>query len=254
MAVKSKNKIKKKNKSKVIKKSAKPSERKSRPVMIPAMKAETKKESIEAQIAAEVRPERSEVKSAEKGEAHGSKKIENGDNSHLAKWIAPNFILTNGEVLIYKFSAVASPFMLIWSLLQGSYIVSITFFLALGVSLMHLARRPVAMECVIDLDGIKMGDKLYAYNLIESFEIDEEANVLKFKLKNAFLPLKEIYLDDQDPNYMRALLEYFLPEEKQEATLISREKKVATGEEEMSDEEFLSYLKKIEKNIEKEDS
>lgn len=254
MAIKSKNKIKKKNKARVVKKAEKLSERKSRPARIPVIKTETKKESTEPQVVARVRPEQSEVGSAKKDRAHKPEKIEDAENSHLAKWIAPNFILTNGEVLIYKLCAAGSPLMIIWSLLQGSYIVSITFFLALGVSLMHIVRKPVAMECVIDLDGIKMGDKLYQYNHVESFEIDEEANVLKFKLKNAFLPLKEVYLDDQDPNYIRAVLEYFLPEEKQEAVLISREKKVVSGEEEMSDEEFLSYLKKMEKDIEKEDS
>ncbi len=119
---------------------------------------------------------------------------------------------------------------------------------------MHIERKPENMECLIDLDGIKMGERIYNYDLVESFEVDDETKVLKFKLKNAIFPIKEIYLEDQDPNYIRAVLEYFLPEEKQEAVLLSRGKREAAGEAEMTDEELHSYLERMEEKIEKERS
>lgn len=170
-----------------------------------------------------------------------------GENAHLARWIAPSFILTNGEALVYRFCAVSAPFMIIWSILQESYIVSITFFLTFGVSIIHLVRKPEAMECIIDVDGIKMGDRSYDYKSIESFEIDNESRILKFKLKNAFLPLKEIYLEDQNPDYIRAVLGHFLPEEKQEAVILNREKRLNMGSMELSEEELRSYLEKMER-------
>lgn len=255
MAIKNKSEIKKKGKLKIVRKTEILSEKKDKPVKkISAQEAGKNKKSDEAQAMAVVHAERTEAGKKETSMVNDLEKTKDRHSAHLARWTAPNFILTNGEVLVYKLSAAGSPFMIVWSILQGSYIVSITFFLALGVSIMHLVRKPVAMECLIDLDGIKMGDKLYKYNQIESFEIDEEAKVLKFKLKNAFLPLKEVYLEDQNPNYIRAVLEYFLPEEKQEATLVSRGKNVSSGAEEVSDEEFLSYLRKMENKAEREDS
>lgn len=254
MTIKAKNKSKKKNKPKIIRKTAAVSSRKNKFVKsVSGGKANEIKKTGEIQATANIQSKPNEIEINKNDGIDKPKKNENGDNSHLAKWIAPNFILTNAEALIYKLCAAGSPFMVIWSILQGSYIVSITFLLAFCVSLMHLMRKPEAMEYLIDLDGIKMGDRLYKYGLIESFEIDEEAKVLKFKLKNAFLPLKEIYLEDQDPNYIRAVLEYFLPEEKQDAVLLSRENKAVADQEEMSDAELLSYLEKMEKKMEKDD-
>ncbi len=254
MENKIKNKMKKKSKPKTRKKARTPAKRKAVSIQEPRKESAHKKESgAEAPMIGSVRPEQEKKEKDETLEAIDPKIAEEG-GSHLAKWTAPSFILTNGEVITYKLSAAGSPFMIVWSLLQGNYIVSITFILAMAASVMHLVRKPEAMECLIDLEGIKMGDKLYKYNLLESFEVDEGSHILKFKLKNAIFPVKEIYLEDQDAKYIRAVLEYFLPEEKQEAVFLSREKKEKTGGEEMSDEEMLSYLEKMEKNIEKEES
>jgi|GEM_PF-3342228 len=255
MAIKSKNKIKTKNRVKIVRKTGVASQvgRKNKHAKkIQGAKAGENKKNAEVQASPSAHAGQGEIEKDHVRKTDAPERTENGAESHLARWTAPSFILTNGEVLIYRLCAIASPFMMIWSVLQGSYIVSITFLLAFCVCLMHLVRKPVAMDCLIDLDGIKMGDKLYKYSLIESFEIDEEAKTLKFKLRNAFLPVKEIYLESQDPNYIRAVLEYFLPEEKQEAMLISREKKGFADGDEMTDEELLSYLDKMEKNIEKD--
>jgi hypothetical protein len=253
MANKIKNKIKKKAKPKIKKQAKVADKRRTESVSSPLdAKIGGSKMENKAHVEESAHLQKDKIEKTGNIETDEPEKVENGDNNHLAKWTAPSFILTNGEVLIYKLSAVGSPLMIVWSLVQGNYIVSITFVLALAASAIHLVRKPEAMECLIDLDGIKMGDKLYKYNLIESFEVEEEPRVLKFKLKNAFFPVKEIYLEDQEPNYIRAVLEYFLPEEKQEAVLLSREKKGSIGEEEMSDEELHSYLEKMEKKIEEE--
>lgn len=187
------------------------------------------------------------------GSAGKKQKTDRNGDTHLAKWIAPNFILTNQEVLVYRLCVAGSPFMFIWSILGGNFISAITFLLAFTVCVEHLVRKPEKMEYILDIDGIKMGGKKYAFDKIESFEVDDEARIMKFKLKNAFLPQREIYLEDQDPNYIRAVLEYFLPEEKQEAVISSRNAHDDLSDEAMTDEEMLSYLEKMEKKIGRED-
>lgn len=254
MATKVKNKIKKKNKAKTSGKINLSTGKKKKTVKKIVAENIVSKKNVGALNANEpVHNEKIEMKRDESAKDSAGEKTENTEDAHLAKWTAPSFVLTNSEVLIYRLCAIGSPLMVIASIFQGNHIVSITFFLAFFVSVMQLVKKPVAMECLIDLDGIKMGDKLYGYRSIESFEVDEEVNMLKFKLKNAIMPVREIYLEDQDPNYIRAVLEYFLPEEKQEAVLLSRERKGETGEGDMSDEELLSYLDKMEKKIERED-
>jgi len=222
MQKKEENKIKKKIKRKtVVKKTV-------RKVAVKNIKK--KKNSAKNKFAEKINPE----------------KITNNkeEDSYFAKWTAPEFIKTNGEMLFYYASIVGSILMIIWSFRQGSFVTVTTFAIIIMVVVFQIYRQPLDVECKIDLDGIAMNLKLYRYNEIDSFEViqGDENNVLKFKLKNAFLPVKEIQLEDQDPYYIRAVLEHFLPEKKQKETLINYEKKKEFGED-MSEEEFEEYLK-----------
>ena len=187
-----------------------------------------------------------ENKSAKKVEKADSRKVENSENkdTYLAEWTAPEFIKTNGEMLFYYASIVGSVLMIIWSFAQGSFVTVTTFIIVIIVVVFQIYRQPLDIECKIDLDGIILSGKLYRYDEIDSFEVirGNESNALKFKLKNAFLPVKEVQLADQDPYYIRAALEHFLPEKKQKETLINYEKKKKFGED-MSEEEFEEYLK-----------
>ena len=175
------------------------------------------------------------------------KKIED-ESSYFAKWIAPEHIKTREDVIIYYASAILSVFAIIWFYFQGSFIVVVTFSMLLVVIALHIYQQPRNIELKIDLDGIAFGDMLYKYVNIESFEVveGEYFDVLKFKLRNSILPVKEIQIIDQNPRYIRAVLENFLPEEKQHAALIGFKKK-NDFDEYFSEEDFNDYLKEKEK-------
>ncbi len=177
----------------------------------------------------------------------GEKKIED-ESSYFAKWIAPEHIKTEEDVIIYYASAILSVFAIIWFYFQGSFIVVVTFLMLLIVVALHICQKPRNIELKIDLDGIAFGGMLYKYANIESFEVAEEEyfNVLKFKLRNSILPVKEIQIIDQNPRYVRAVLENFLPEEKQQAALIGFKKK-NDFDEYFSEKDFEDYLKEKEK-------
>ncbi len=179
--------------------------------------------------------------------AEEEKKIED-ESSYFAKWIAPEHIKTQEDVIIYYASAILSVFAIIWFYFQGSFIVVVTFLMLLIVIALHIFQQPRDIELKIDLDGIAFGDMLYKYANIESFEVAEGEyfNVLKFKLRNSILPVKEIQIIDQNPRYIRAVLENFLPEEKQQAALIGFKKK-NEFDEYFSEEDFDDYLKEKEK-------
>lgn len=184
-------------------------------------------------------------KSAKKAKKNDFKKAENNKNKelYLAEWTASEFIKTNGEILFYYASIIGSILMIIWSLQQGSFIVASTFLIVIVVVIFQIYRQPLNIECKIDLDGIILNGRLHKYDEIDSFEVvqGDDNNALKFKLKNAFLPVKEVQLMDQNPYYIRATLEYFLPERKQKEALLSYEKKGEFGEN-MSEEELSEYI------------
>lgn len=169
------------------------------------------------------------------------------EDSNLVIWTAPEFIKTRGEMLLYYISIVASVFMIFWSFLEGNYVVTTTFILLIVVILFYIFRDPGDIECKIDFDGITVAGRFYGYEQMESFEIfhGDGFNTLKFKLRNDFLPVKEVQLAVQDPQYIRALLEHFLPEEKQKESLIAFE-----GKRDFDDnlsEEKLEELNKYER-------
>jgi hypothetical protein len=175
-----------------------------------------------------------------------SKKKSVKKGKYLAEWTAPEFVNSGEEIFWYYISIGASALMIFWSLYQKNLIITVTFSLLILVVVFQIIRKPKNIKCKIDLDKIIIGDAIYKYNDIKSFEViqDDNFNVLKFRLKNAVLPVKEIQLAKQNPHYIRAALEYFLPEEEQKETLVGFEDKNSLDDEYLSDEDFYEYLKK----------
>ncbi len=167
-------------------------------------------------------------------------------NEYLAEWTALEFTRTKEEIFWYYVSIGAAMLMIFWSLYQKNFIVTVTFFLLIVVVAFQISRKPKNIKCKIDLDGIIINDVIYKYNSIKSFEViqNDDFNLLKFRLKNAILPVKEIQLAKQNPYYIRAALEYFLPEEEQKEALVGFENKNGLDDEYLSEEDFYEYLKK----------
>ena len=165
------------------------------------------------------------------------------DESNFAKWIAPEHIKTLRDMVIYYFSAVLALIAIVHFVLQGSFIPVFTFMMMLIVLAIYIYQQPRDVEYKIDLDGISVDDKLYRYREIKSFQIieDEEYSILKFESKNSVLPVKTIYLIDQDPLYIRAVLENFLLENELTESLIGFGKKDDIDDD-ISDEVLYNYM------------
>ena len=165
------------------------------------------------------------------------------DEQNFAKWIAPEHIKTLRDMVIYYFSAVLAIIAIIHFVLQGSFIPVFTFTMMLIVLGIYIYQKPHDVEYKIDLDGISIDDKLYRYHQIKLFQVieDEEYSVLRFELKNSVLPVKTIYLINQDPLYIRAVLENFLLEKELTESLLNFEKEDDIDDC-ISDEELYDYM------------
>ena len=187
------------------------------------------------------------TKAVENKKINRKAKIKNTKKEeYLAEWTALEFTRTREEVAWYYVSIVAAALMVLWSLFQKSFIVAVTFFLLILVVAFQISRKPKKIKCKIDLDGIIIGEVIYKYKDLKSFEViqSDDFNLLKFRLKNAVLPVKEIQLAKQNPYYIRAALEYFLVEEEQKESLVGFENENKADEEYLSEEDFYEYLKK----------
>ncbi|MCK5475691.1 MAG: hypothetical protein KAI71_03875 [Candidatus Pacebacteria bacterium] len=165
------------------------------------------------------------------------------DDQNFAKWTAPEHIKTLRDMVIYYLSAALAIIAVVHFVLQGSFIPVLTFMMMLVVLGIYMYQEPRDVEYKIDLDGISIDDKLYRYRQIRLFQVieDEEYSVLKFELKNSVLPIKTIYLIDQDPLYIRAVLDNFLYENELTESLLNFEKEDDIDDY-VSDDELYDYM------------
>lgn len=171
---------------------------------------------------------------------------------HFAKWVAKDFVRSREDVLFYWGSAAAAILVILWSIKDGNWISFVTFVTLLVVIAFELKSVPRDVEYKIDIDGISIDGRLYKFEDIRSFEIvqKEDLNVLKLQLKSSLFPVKELFLDpSQNLAFMQALMEYFLPQEKQEETLFNFNTKRELTEEEFIDKQVNDYLKGKGKNL-----
>ncbi|MCK5332253.1 hypothetical protein KAJ41_00120 [Candidatus Parcubacteria bacterium] len=181
-----------------------------------------------------------------------TKEKKNGGVSYFAKWTSLEHIISREDKALYYVAMILSLIAAVWYIMQGSFVVVMTFFVLLVVIFLQLFIAPREVKYVIDLDGISFGSILYKYSDIRSFEVEigEGVNILKIELNITFLPIKEINLSDQDPYYIRAVLENFLLEKKLEATLFSFGKK-QPEDEYFSDDDLDKFLREIEEKKDK---
>lgn len=165
----------------------------------------------------------------------------------FARWVGKDFLRTEDEKLLYYLGAAGSVAMVFWGWRDGNFLSMLTFLLLLvviGLALRSQA-RDVAYE--INLDGIVIGNQLYPFEEIRSFEVTKKDrfDVIKIQLKTTLFPVRELHLHaEQDIVFIRNLLKYFLPEERQQETLLSFKSKKAFSEKDYIDEKVDEFLKR----------
>jgi hypothetical protein len=129
----------------------------------------------------------------------------------------------------------------LWSVADGSRLSAITFFMLAVIIVLELKDVPRDVDYEINIDGILIDGKLYRFDEIQSFEIAKkgEFDIVKLQLRSTLFPTREIHLaEGQDLVYIETLLEYFLPKEAREDTLLNLRKR-ERGKEELTEDEFI---------------
>ncbi|MFA7169572.1 MAG: hypothetical protein WC178_01840 [Candidatus Paceibacterota bacterium] len=201
-----------------------------------AVKSDKKKKKVASEVNAKTKPEVRKEGKEDKMEAE----------KYFAKWTAPDFLRTEDETLFYKISFVAAIIVIVWAARDGSWVTLVTFASLLVVILFELRTKPREIEYGIDIDGISIGGRLYKFEEVRSFDLVEKngRNIVQLQLRNSVFPIKELHLEEhQDLDYMQALLEYFLPQEKQEDVLFNFKDGKKLTEDEFIDEKVNEYLK-----------
>ncbi|MFA6897090.1 MAG: hypothetical protein WCQ96_02290 [Patescibacteria group bacterium] len=172
---------------------------------------------------------------------HEEEEITNGEEKSFIKWKGKSFLRREGEKFFYQVSLVASIMVFLWSVADGSRLSAITFFMLAVIIILELKDVPRDVDYEINIDGILIDGKLYRFDEIQSFEIAKkgEFDIVKLQLRSTLFPTREIHLaEGQDLVYIETLLEYFLPKEAREDTLLNLRKR-ERSKEDLTEDEFI---------------
>ena len=123
----------------------------------------------------------------------------------------------------YFFSTIFLAAIVIYALVSNSPIMAITFILVGIVGYIFLKKEPRTISFSITHEGIIAGNEIYDYDNLKSFWIYYDPpfeKMLNLRSKNNFTPYIHIPIGDEDPVKIRQILINFIPEIKQQHTLV----------------------------------
>ncbi len=115
---------------------------------------------------------------------------------------------------------------IIYALITNAILMAITFILIGMLGYVYAEREPRIIQVEINPDGIRVDNYFYDYDDIRSFwffyEVEENFKILSLHSKKTFLPHIHIPIGDANPIKIRETLLNYLPEIKQELTILDR--------------------------------
>lgn len=141
----------------------------------------------------------------------------------LHTWKAPEFEAYEKSTRWYLIGTAFISVIVIYALFTNSPIMAVTFILLGIVGFIHLQRDPRVIDFAITTTGVLADNQLYSYENIYSFWIFyEEPNIkiISLHTKASMLPYIHIPLHGEDPVALREILMTYIPEIKQDASLI----------------------------------
>jgi hypothetical protein len=131
-----------------------------------------------------------------------------------------NYGISRRTFLILTFGLCG---IILYALISNNPIMAITFILIGVASYLHYQKEARELDFTIISEGIVIGKEIYSFDNIKSFWIHYErphTKVISLHIQGTVIPYVHIPIHDEDPVKIRAVLLEFIPEEKQEMTLI----------------------------------
>jgi len=143
----------------------------------------------------------------------------------LMQWQAPEFeSIFKREKKWYMYLALILAAIIGYAIYTNSPLMAITFILIGILGYIYMNQEARIMDFGITEDGVIAGKEIYRFENITSFWIfyePGEMKVISLKIKSSYLtPFVHIPVHDQDPVKIREQLMKFIPEDKQELSII----------------------------------
>jgi len=145
------------------------------------------------------------------------------DKNVIFSWEGPEFETYSKSRNWYLVSFLFLFSIVVYALYTNSPIAAIVFILIGVMGYIHSNQKPKIFRFQITYDGILIGRELYSYENIQSFWIFYEppnTKILSLHIKGSLLPYIHVPLGEEDPVQIRQILMRFVPEKKQEHSLV----------------------------------
>ena len=147
----------------------------------------------------------------------------------LHKWRAPEFENYEKSDRWYLLAGVFLLAIVAYALITNGPIMAITFILIGIVGYIYLQKEPRTITFAVTTEGIIADKEIYLYENVNSFWIFYEPHhtkIISLHTKASMFPFVHIPLEDEDPVHIREIMLTFIPEIKQEPSMIDTIEKV----------------------------
>ena len=141
----------------------------------------------------------------------------------MLRWQAPEYIHYEKTADWYWSAGVIMLALLVSSYYLESILFAFLILIGGTAILLFGARRPNIVTFEVSGMGVRVGDRLFPYETLQSFWIFYRAGDIKelsVRSDQLLVPMIKIPLGDQDPTVLRELLLEFMPEVAQEESLV----------------------------------
>lgn len=154
---------------------------------------------------------------------------ENKSEKFLMRWSALENEVYERNEKMNSYTTIVLLAIIAYAVYTNSPIMAITFVLIGVVGYMFLNKESGSVDFAIAPEGVIAGKEIYEFENIKSFWIFYEPNgkkVISLHIKNNFLPFAHIPIGDEDPVAVRSILVRYIPEIKQEKSLVDTLEKI----------------------------
>jgi hypothetical protein len=141
----------------------------------------------------------------------------------LLHWRAPEYEKYEKSRQWYLYVSLILLAVIAYAVYTDSPVMAITFILIGVVGYIFINRAPQVIDFAVTQEGIIIGREIYDFENIKSFWIFYEPHdikVVSLHIRNKLMPYIHIPIHEENPIEIRRLLLKYIPEEKQDPSLM----------------------------------
>jgi len=149
--------------------------------------------------------------------------MEEENRGVVLHWRAPEHEINVKGRKWYLYILLLLAAIVAFAVYTDSPVMAITFIMIGVVGYIFIGKEPRILDYAVTHEGVIAGREIYEFDNMHSFWIfyePEGVKVISLHMQNKLIPFIHIPVHDEDPVRIREVLMEYIPEEKQEPSLV----------------------------------